>query len=275
MSSLTFGASALLWFFTVPGALNAPAVGFVRPAAAIVRQAPVAPRREFFVSWGYNGDTYSTSDMHFSQMPLGNEFTLFAVQARDSKGWTDITNHSLFVPQYNIRFGVFLNDAWGIELALDHFKWIVRQDQTVRIAGTVNNAPVDTTITLTPDVLKYQLNNGANPVFFNIIRRVRLAGQPGRTGYVAFLAKAGGGFAWPHTENTVFGQPNSPGFQPFHGWNLDAVAAARVHLFKFVYFEVEEKFVYARYFGINVDQGTARHSVKANEFTFNFGVAFR
>jgi hypothetical protein len=33
--------------------------------------------------------------------------------------------------------------------------------------------------------------------------------------------------------------------------------------------------LYARYFGIKVDQGTARHSVKASEFNFNFGWAFR
>ena len=33
--------------------------------------------------------------------------------------------------------------------------------------------------------------------------------------------------------------------------------------------------MYARYFGVNVDRGTARHSLKASEFTFNFGVAFR
>ena len=28
---------------------------------------------------------------------------------------------------------------------------------------------------------------------------------------------------------------------------------------------------HARYFGLNIDRGTARHSVKASEFTFNFG----
>jgi hypothetical protein len=44
-------------------------------------------------------------------------------------------------------------------------------------------------------------------------------------------------------------------------------------LFKGLYFEFEEKLVYARYSGVNVDQGTARHSIKANEFTLNFGLA--
>ena len=56
---------------------------------------------------------------------------------------------------------------------------------------------------------------------------------------------------------------------------MDAVAAVRVHFFKRLYFEFEDKLVYARYFGVNVDRGTAQHSVKANEFTLNFGVSFR
>ena len=104
---------------------------------------------------------------------------------------------------------------------------------------------------------------------------MRLAGEPGRTGHVAFLAKAGGGFAVPHTSNVLFGQPNEEGFQFLKGWDVDAVAAVRIHILKPLYFEVEEKLMYVRYFGLNVDQGTARHSLKGSEFTFNFGMAFR
>lgn len=282
--SLTASAVSLVWIATLPGIAHMPAVPFDGHRASIsrdgTRQAPAGTAaatadREFFVSWGYNGDQFTKSDIHFSQPSLGNDFTLVGVQARDGKAWTDLFNHALTVPQYNVRFGVFFNDRWGLELALDHIKWIVRQDQQVRMTGTLNGEPVDTSITLTPDVLRYQLNNGANPIFINLIRRVRLAGEPGRTGHLVFLAKAGGGFAVPHTENTVFGQPNDKGFQFFHGWDVDGVAAVRLHLFRPLYFEFEEKLVYARYFGVKVDQGTARHSVKASEFTFSFGLAFR
>ena len=115
------------------------------------------------------------------------------MRARDSKAWTHIFRHSLTVPQYNVRFGMFFNERWGVEVAHDHIKWIVRQDQQVRMTGTLNGATVDTQVTLTPDFLRYQLNNGANPLFVNLIRRVRLRGEPGRTGSVSFLAKAGGG----------------------------------------------------------------------------------
>lgn len=283
MSCLLPSTTWLVCLLTVPGADKAPATVVADPAG-ILREisAPAQPGssvgasgREFFISWGYNGDAYAKSDIHFSQPSLGNEFTLAGVQARDSKGWTDLFNHSLFVPQYNIRIGMFFNDRWGIELAHDHMKWIVRQDQDVRMTGTLNGEPVDTTVTLTPDVLRYQLNNGANPLFINLIRRFRVLREPRQFGHVSLLAKAGGGFANPHTENTVFGQPNEKGFQFFQGWNVDAAAAVRVDILKGLYFELEEKIFYARYFGIEIHEGTARHSVKANEFSWNFGWAFR
>lgn len=283
MYPLTYGAGWLVWVLTLPGPLTPPGILPERIVAESPAQggapAPPAsdterPGREFFFSWGYNGNTYANSDLHIRQPALGNDFTLSAVRIRDGKGWTDLFNHSLFVPQYNVRAGFFFNQKWGVELALDHIKWIVRQDQTVRITGRLNGAPVDTQLTLEREVLRYQLNNGANPIFINLIRRVRVAGEPGRTGYVSLHAKAGGGFAVPHTENVLFGQPNEKGFQFGHGWNVDAGAAVRAHLWRRLYFEFEDKLVYARYFGVKVDRGTAGHSVKANQFVFNLGVTF-
>jgi hypothetical protein len=281
---LSLGAASLLWILTQPRITNTHPAPFLKHRSTVVAEVTQAPqprtnskagKREFFVSWGYNGNQFTKSDLHIRQPALGNDLTLIGVQARDSKTWTELFSHSLFVPQYNLRLGVFFNERWGLELALDHIKWIVRQDQQVRIVGTLNGAAIDSQITLTPDVLRYQLNNGSNPVFVNLIRRMRLARDPGRTGHVALMAKIGGGFAMPHTENVVFGQPNEKGFQFFHGWDLDAGAAGRIHIYRPLYFEVEQKLVYARYFGVKVDRGTARHSIKASEFTFNLGLAFR
>lgn len=290
MSPLTPHAAWLLWLVTVPlvvpvdsGRAPDPTPRTVearvdwRSAETPRRQTTSDPSgREFFVSWGYNGNSYANSDIHFSQPGLGNEFALANVRIRDSKGWTDgLFSHSLTVPQYNIRFGMFFNDRWGIEVAHDHIKWIVREDQIVRRTGTVDGAPVDGDVALTADVLRYQLNNGANPLFFNLIRRWRLTGEPGRFGHLVFLGKAGAGFANPHTENTVFGVPNDKGFQFVQGWNVDAAAAVRLHLWKPLYFEFEEKLLYASYRGIKIDRGTARNNVKASEFSWSFGWLFR
>jgi hypothetical protein len=284
VSHLTYTAACLFWIVTQSDVGKGPALRWEKVPVPnvrylVARSQPTAKvsrsGREVFVSWGYNGDSYAKSDIRINQPALGNDFTLVAVKPRDSKAWTHLFSHSLFVPQYNVRIGMFWNEKWGIEVALDHMKWIVRQDQEVRMTGTLAGAPVDTRITLTPDVIRYQLNNGANPIFFNLVRRIRLRGEHGRTGSIALLAKAGGGFAVPHTENVLFGEPNDKGFQFFHGWDMDAGAAVRVHLPLQLYFEFEEKAVYARYFGVKVDRGTARHSVKAGEFTLNLGVAFK
>lgn len=248
-------------------------VAFAHQASA--QTPPTKAGREFFFSWGYNGDRYANSDLHFKQPSLDNDYTLVNVRARDSKAWTSLFHHSLFVPQYNIRFGLFFNDSTGLEVALDHIKWIVRQGQTVHVTGTMNGAPVVTDLTLTPDVLRYQLNNGANPIFFNLVKRVRLIGSRGTTGDVSLLAKAGGGFAVPHTENALFDVPNDRGFQPFHGYGVDAAVAIRAHYFKALYFEVEEKILYERYFGVKIDRGTARQNVKATEFSFHFGISLK
>ncbi len=75
-----FGFAALLFPILIQAPVQAPA-----PAPTTT----ATPGREFFISWGYNGDSYTKSDMHFSQPSLGNDFTLASVQARDSKAWTD------------------------------------------------------------------------------------------------------------------------------------------------------------------------------------------
>jgi len=289
MSPLTPHAAWLLWLLTVPVVVEVPLdtghidVARGRPPVDSGRRTSTQPPpkaetsgREFFASWGYNGDRYANSDIHFSQPSLGNDFTIVNARIRDSKGWTDgLFAHSLTVPQYNVRIGFFFNEKWGVELAHDHIKWIVKEDQTVRRTGTLNGAPVEGDVALTADVLRYQLNNGANPMFFNLIRRWRLTGEPGRTGHLVFLAKAGAGFPNPHTENTVFGVPNDKGFQFVQGWNVDGAAAVRLHLWKPLYFEFEEKLLYASYHGIKIDRGTAKNNVKASEFSFSFGVSFR
>src|SRR5262245_7993952 len=110
MSSLTH-AALVLWILTHPGVIKTPGTSSSESSTIVARQttapAPAQPTqktggsgRQYFFSWGYNGDNYSKSDMHFKQSSLGNDFTLSAVQARDSKTWTELFEHGLFVPQY-------------------------------------------------------------------------------------------------------------------------------------------------------------------------------
>ena len=45
---------------------------------------------------------------------------------------------TLSVPQFNFRVGYYLRDDLDVSLAMDHMKFVVRQNQTVKIDGYIN-----------------------------------------------------------------------------------------------------------------------------------------
>jgi hypothetical protein len=48
------------------------------------------------------------------------------------------------------------------------------------MTGALNGQPVSQDVILSEDVLKYQLNNGANFALFNIVQRFPLVRKPGK-----------------------------------------------------------------------------------------------
>jgi hypothetical protein len=232
------------------------------------------PGREVYISWGYHGDRYQREDIRFSQPSLGNNFTFHDVIFHDNKGWTDgLFAHQLTIPQYAIQAGLFFKKNTAFEISFIHAKAIVTQDQTVAMSGTINGASVSQNIVLTPDVLLYQLNNGANFALFNIVQRFRIFKEPGQTAALSVLLKAGVGFVVPHTQNTVFGHPNDPGFQ-FSGPDVGAAIAVRFHIFRAFYTEFLEQGVIARYRDVNIYNGSAEQNLWAHVTALSFGMAW-
>jgi hypothetical protein len=241
-------------------------------------QPPIATRptsrRELYVSWGYNADVFKRSDLHLAQPSLGNDFILHGVRSHDQKGWTDLFHNSLTTSQYSARIGYFFNarQDLAIELNFEHVRFLVAQDQDVRMTGTLNGARVDQTVTLTEDFLRYKLNNGANFLLVNLVKRLPLVGEPAQRGSVAVLLKAGAGIGVPHPTNFVFGQANSPGFQ-FGGLDLGLEGAVRVHLFRLLYLEFAQKGIYARYSGLEIHEGRAAHDIWTYLTALSFGTS--
>jgi hypothetical protein len=229
-------------------------------------QPPAATRpkttRELYFSWGYNADVFKPADLHIDQPSLGNDFVLHGVRSHDQKGWTDLFHNSLTTSQYSARIGYFFTDRQdiAIELSFEHVRFLVTQDQDVRMTGTLNNVSVDQRVKLTEDFLRYKLNNGANFLLVNLVKRLPLVGEPAKRGSVAVLLKAGAGIGVPHPTNVVDGQANTPGFQ-FGGLDLGLEGAVRVHLFRLLYLEFAQKGIYARYSGLEVHDGRAAHDI--------------
>jgi hypothetical protein len=232
------------------------------------------PGHEMYLSWGYNTESYRPVELSMSQPALGNDFTLHQVDFHDNKEWsTGLLSHSATGPQYNFQIGYFFKKDTSFEVNFVHAKAIVTQNQTVHMTGTLASQPVDKNVVLTEDVLKYQLNNGANFALFNVVKRFRIVREPGQTWAVSVLGKAGIGFVEPHTENTVFGVKNGEGFQ-FTGPDLGLELAVRLHLFRAFYTEFCEKAVYARYRDIHIDQGRAQQELWAHVTALSFGASF-
>ena len=92
------------------------------------------------VLWGWNRGWFTNSDINFRGDSY--DFTLSDVVAKDSQTKFDpaIYFHPKWVtiPQTNCRIGYFITDNYEISIGLDHMKYVVQQNQKVRISGEIN-----------------------------------------------------------------------------------------------------------------------------------------
>lgn len=139
---------------------------------------------QWYVYWGWNGSQYTTSDIHFEGSD--HSFTLSNVIADDRQ--TEFTIKKYFhpeyftTPQYNFRLGKYLKNNWDISIAIDHMKYVVRQDQTVQITGNITYDDTvykgnynDDAVDLTYDFLQYEHTDGLNYVNVGLRKNAHLS----------------------------------------------------------------------------------------------------
>lgn len=141
-----------------------------------------ANKGKFFVSWGGNRETFSNSDITFR----GNNynFTLNDVEAHDKpKGWhIDYINPTrMTIPQTNVKVGYFVSEKYTVSLGLDHMKYVMTQDQPVKIDGTIdlplehpgsgfNDDYSNDDIVLTEEFLTFEHTDGLNYIYAEFAR---------------------------------------------------------------------------------------------------------
>lgn len=228
-----------------------------------------------YFSWGYNKEWYTRSNVHIKQEALGNDYTMNRVVAEDHPGWnTGIFNKPLTVPQYNYRLGYFFNKKqdWAFEINFDHTKYIISQDQNISLSGTINNQPTSAVIKFNyQNGFYYYLNNGANFLLFNLVKRFRIYETESRKFKLDLLAKGGIGPVIPHVQNSLFGKDNNPGFQ-FGGWNIGAETALKATIMRYAYLEFSQKVDYARYSHLAIYEGRARQAFGTYELVLSLGI---
>lgn len=230
---------------------------------------------EFYFSWGYNKEWYTHSNVHVMQPSLGNDYKFEHISGHDHIGWDrGLLSIPLSIPQYNYRIGFYNKKKnFGIEINFDHTKFIFA-DQNAHIVGTLNYRKVDTTVAFNEaNGFFYYLNNGANFLLFNAVKRWHISESNSKNFKLDLLGKAGVGPVVPHVENMLFNHKNAPHFQ-VGGWNAGAEAALRATFCKTFYLEFCNKIDYAMYSGLKLDPGTARQAFGTYELILNLGFVF-
>jgi hypothetical protein len=238
---------------------------------------------EFYFSWGYNTEWFTHSNLKINQPSLGNDFTFVDITGHDHKGWDDgLFSKPISIPQYNYRIGYIFNKekGLGVEINFDHTKFIFGDNQMVHIKGQYAGKPVDGQVLFASsspgsvDSSYYYLNNGANFLLFNIVKRWPIWINKKQTIRIDGLGKFGVGPVIPHVQNKFFDQPeNDPHFQ-FGGWNVGVEGDLKVTFFHYIFLEYGNKLDYARYSGLKIYQGTAKQAFGTYEMILNLGVSF-
>ncbi len=246
-------------------------------AAAQTQEAPKGKRKgEFYFSWGYNGEWYTHTNIHVNQPDLSSEYTLNDISGHDHRLWDDgIFNKAITIPQFSCRAGYFFNDKHdlGIELNYDHCKFIVRSGQTAHMTGTFRGRSVDTTFIFTLPQNEYFLNNGANFILVNLVKRLHIYRDKNEYVKIDALGKVGFGPTFPHVQNTLFGLQNKGHFQ-VGGFNEGIEAGLKVTFFKYVFIEVTNKLDWADYYGLRLSTGTSHQAFGTYEIIGNLGITF-
>lgn len=121
---------------------------------------------KFFINWGGNIADFSKSNINFKG--ANYDFTLANVVAEDKpKGLhIDYINPlRMTIPQTNFRMGYYFTDHYSISLGVDHMKYVMVQNQTVNITGTIDGVYYDNEPKqLTEDFLMFEHTDGLNYV---------------------------------------------------------------------------------------------------------------
>jgi len=227
---------------------------------------------KFYIYWGGNRDSYSKSDIHFKGDDY--DFTLNDVEALDRPvGWhvNYINPTMMTIPQTNFRLGYFITDHYNISLGLDHMKYVMVQNQSVKINGSypsiyignqVNNGLLDLS---DETFLTFEHTDGLNYINSEISRVddfSKLFGISNTDKIQINLTEGfGGGVLYPKTNAKVLGKESHDDFH-FSGYGVSAKVGLNLTFFKHYFIQGELK---GGYINMNDIQTTALTNDSASQ----------
>ena len=202
---------------------------------------------QFFVYWGWNRAWYTNSDIHFTG--ANYDFTLQNVVAKDRQSPFNFETYfkpvSMTIPQYNVRIGYFLKDNYSISFGTDHMKYVVQQNQIVKIDGKIANSGTvyDKTytnedITIKKGFLEFEHTDGLN--YFNVdVRRYHDILNLKKIN-ISFNEGIGLGGLLPRTDATLLNNQRNDEFH-LAGFGTSILASLNATFYKYFFIQAELK----------------------------------
>lgn len=219
----------------------------IEPPAAKIKR----PKGTLYVSWGYNRESYSNSDIRFKNTTTDNyDFVLKNAPAHDKPGFNDgvgkFLSRDLTIPQYNFHIGYLFNDKHnlGIELSWDHLKYVVYDNRTMHITGQIRGQQIDKDTFVTPNFIHLQHTNGNNYLMLNIVKMHKL--RANKYFDLQLIGKAGIGPLVSYSITTILGNEN-PGRFRIHGFVVGLSGGARLNMFKYLFIQPSFQYAFADY----------------------------
>ncbi len=226
---------------------------------------------KFYIFWGGNRESYSKSDIRFKGSDY--DFTLYNVEAHDKpKGWhCDYINPlRMTIPQTNLRIGYFINDHYNISIGVDHMKYVMYQDKTVKYsgyypnAGSYNENPTSDELTLHEDFLTFEHTDGLNYINTEFSRVDDISTLFSKTlntdkFQINVTEGLGAGILYPKTNTTLLGKDR---YDAFHtaGYGLSAKVGLNFTFFKHFFIQTELKGGYINMNDIRTTSNTSDHA---------------
>jgi len=230
----------------------------------------------FYVTWGYQKDFYTNSDVHFKNNRDDNyDFTMHNAKAHDQRDMNDFFHQPLTVPQYVFYGGYFFNNKgdWGIEGGWDHLKYVVTEGQSVQMTGQIRGVKYDHQDTIINyNFFHYEHTNGNNYLTASVLKRFTFFKSTNTHHKLSLIAKAGGGGLIPKTQSVILGNERDGPFR-LAGYVFTIGGALRYDIYRYFFLEASMKSAYVRYTHDKIySEGVAKQYFFSQQFILSAGI---
>ena len=235
------------------------------------------PKGQLYISWGYNKDWYSPSDLHFSSNGNNDfDFTVFNVKAKDKPSFDRIFNSAISIPQFIYRVGYTFarHPNMGIEIGFDHAKYIMTRNTVLRVKGKIFDNYIDKDTLVSSDFLRFEHTNGANFLMVSYFQKRRIFNSTSGKSEVFAVLKPGAGIVIPQSEVALFGTDQNNNYH-IAGYVVGLDLDLRYEYKKHFIFETGFKGVFANYLDVlSVADSKANHHFFCLEWLISIGYQF-